>query len=230
MNSSSVATISPAAVLPKLLKHESLSRTNSLFETVTGSLVQGVQSSKDRLFWCGNKGPLSVSGHRGHLSPLKSPTGSQLYLASTRSGVSAFLTGCKWISASPTDLMGCRGRACFTMVLATACRGISAPALGAPPPLLFPLTLVPPCYFPSHVLISLSSLTRRKTAAHRYRCQQVPPLQGFLQDPTAPRSRSHLGFTPESCSLFSPPARQPRHPSAGSDHHSAGAILSSPSM
>uniref|UniRef100_A0A8C5NTR3 CD80-like immunoglobulin C2-set domain-containing protein n=1 Tax=Junco hyemalis TaxID=40217 RepID=A0A8C5NTR3_JUNHY len=65
------------------------------------------------------------------------PTGSQLPLASNRSSVSTPPTVCEWISASIVDPTGCRGTICFTIVLATSCRRISAMTIGAPPPHLF---------------------------------------------------------------------------------------------
>lgn len=56
-------------------------------------------------------------------------------------------------------------------------------------------TLVLPCCFPSHVLTSLSSLTRRKTAALRYHCQQLLPVQRFFQYSAVPRGWSCPGST-----------------------------------
>ncbi|KAK4826739.1 LOW QUALITY PROTEIN: hypothetical protein QYF61_010992 [Mycteria americana] len=62
------------------------------------------------------------------------PTGSQpLSGTCTCSSVGSSM-GCRWIPAPPLTSMGCRGTACLTMVFTTGCRGISAPAPGAPPP------------------------------------------------------------------------------------------------
>ncbi|KAM9590855.1 uncharacterized protein ACIBXB_005903 [Morphnus guianensis] len=52
--------------------------------------------------------------------------------------------------------MGCRGTACLTMVFTTGCRGISAPAPGAPPPPPSSLILVSAGLFLLHVLTPLS--------------------------------------------------------------------------
>lgn len=116
---------------------------------------------------------------------------------STCSGTSTFPTGCKWISASPRNFMHYRGTVCFTVFLTVACRGILALMLGLHPPPLpsFPFTLVSPHFFLSCVLISSSSPIRR-TAACRYRCQQVPPVQRFLQHPAVLRNWSRLGSMP----------------------------------
>jgi len=67
-------------------------------------------------------------------------------------------TGCRWRSAPPWTSMGCRGTACLTMVFSTGCRGISAPAPGAPPPPPSSLALVSAELFLSHRLTPLSSL------------------------------------------------------------------------
>ena len=64
--------------------------------------------------------------------------------------------GCRWISAPLWTSMGCRGTACLTMVFPMGCRGISAPAPGAPPPPPSSLTLVSAELFLSHLLTPLS--------------------------------------------------------------------------
>jgi len=66
-------------------------------------------------------------------------------------------TGCRWISASPWSSLCCRGTACFTMVIATGCRGIFAQVPEAPPSPPFSLTLVSTELFFSHILTPLSS-------------------------------------------------------------------------
>ena len=60
--------------------------------------------------------------------------GSQLPSGtSTCSNVGSSM-GCRWMSAPPWTSMGCRGTTCLTMAFTTGCKGISAPAPGAPPP------------------------------------------------------------------------------------------------
>uniref|UniRef100_A0A8D2NDN5 Immunoglobulin V-set domain-containing protein n=1 Tax=Zonotrichia albicollis TaxID=44394 RepID=A0A8D2NDN5_ZONAL len=123
---------------------------------------------------CGvNHSPTGCSTLRIGRSSLATrvPTGSQLPLASNRSSVSTPPTGCEWISASIVDPTGCRGTICFTIVLATSCRRISALTIGAPSPHLFSTDLVLPCFVLSHVLTFSSSLTGKNTAANRHHCQ-----------------------------------------------------------
>lgn len=67
------------------------------------------------------------------------------------------LHGCRWISASPLSSVGYREAACITSVF-TGCRGISAPAPGAPPPPLSSPILTPAGLFISHSHSSLPSL------------------------------------------------------------------------
>lgn len=73
-------------------------------------------------------------------------------------------------------------------------RSLSSDLGAPPPPLSFSLPLLLPCCFPSRVLTSSFSLIRRKTAACRNYCLQVPLIQRLLQDPTVPRGR----FCPSS--------------------------------
>jgi len=53
------------------------------------------------------------------------------------------------------DLQGCRGKVCLTMLCSMDCRGISAPAPGAPPLPSSALALVSAELFLSHVLTPL---------------------------------------------------------------------------
>ncbi|KAM4793937.1 coiled-coil domain-containing protein 126 isoform 1-T1 [Cyanocitta cristata] len=94
------------------------------------------------------------------------------------------------------------------MVLTTACRGISAPAPGASPAPLFPLTLLPPCCSPSHVLTSSSSLARKKPATTNSKI-----LAGSRSAERLISSRFRIG---ESPAVFPPPARRPCRHRAGS--------------
>jgi len=66
--------------------------------------------------------------------------------------------GYRWISAPPWNSMDCRATVCFTMVFSTGCRGISAPAPGAPPPPPSSLTLVSAELFLSLSLLSSTSV------------------------------------------------------------------------
>lgn len=62
------------------------------------------------------------------------------------------LHGCRWISASLLSSVGYRETACITIVFITGCRGISAPAPGAPlPPPSSPIS-APAGLFLSHFI------------------------------------------------------------------------------
>ena len=63
--------------------------------------------------------------------------------------------GCRWGSAPLWTSMGCKGTACLIMVFCMGCRGISAPAPGAPPPPPSSLTWVSAELFLSHALTPL---------------------------------------------------------------------------
>ena len=63
--------------------------------------------------------------------------------------------GCRWRSAPPWTSMGCRDTACLTM-RPWGCRGISAPAPGAPPPPASSPTLESEELLLSHLLTPLS--------------------------------------------------------------------------
>jgi len=60
--------------------------------------------------------------------------------------------GYRWGSAPSWRSMGCRYTACLTKVCSMGCRGMSAPAPGAPPPPPSTLTLVSAEWFLSHCL------------------------------------------------------------------------------
>ena len=78
----------------------------------------------------------------GASSKVGFPRGYSLLRASTCSGLGSSM-GSRWRSAPLWTFMGCWGTACLTMVFSMGCRGISAPAPGAPPPRPFSsLTLV----------------------------------------------------------------------------------------
>jgi len=135
----------------------------------------GVQYFKNRLFQCRSPtgsqallthllwhGLLSLHGSTGpgksllqHRLPIRSQPPLGIHLL--QHGVPS--TGCRWISAPPWTSMGCRGRACLTMVFITGCkRKLSAPESRAPPPPPSSLTLVSAELFLSHRLTPLSSL------------------------------------------------------------------------
>ena len=82
-------------------------------------------------------------------------TGSQHPLAASTSSRVGSSTGCRWMSAPPWTSMGCRGTACLTVVFIVGCKGISAPAPGAPPPPPSSLTLVSAELFLVHILTPL---------------------------------------------------------------------------
>ena len=84
--------------------------------------------------------------------------------------------------------MGCRKTACFTMIISTGCRAISAPAPGAPPPPPSSLTLVSAELFLSHILTPLFSCSF--IALLKYVIPEVLPLS--LIDSALASSRSVL--------------------------------------
>jgi len=127
----------------------------------------GVQSFRSRLLQCGSpvgsqalpanllqRGLLSPRVRRSWQEPAPS-RGHSLPWASTCSSVRSSM-GCKWISAPLWTSIDCRRTACLTMVFSTGCRGISAPAPGAPPPPPSALTLVSAEWF--HILLLFSPL------------------------------------------------------------------------
>jgi len=65
------------------------------------------------------------------------------------------LRAAEWTSGPLWTSMGFKGSACLTMVFSTGCRGISAPAPGAPPPSPSALTLVSAELLLSHCVTPL---------------------------------------------------------------------------
>ena len=129
---------SPGDSPPWTVKCEPFTQATVLQEQTAPAWVpQGVTSpaSKPPTAWAplhGATGP----GRSLHPHRLFTPLGT-----STCSGVESSM-GCRWVSAPLWASMGCRGTAWLTMVLATGCRGTSAPAPGAPLPPPSALALV----------------------------------------------------------------------------------------
>ncbi|KAM9590949.1 uncharacterized protein ACIBXB_005997 [Morphnus guianensis] len=145
-----------AAVLHELLQHGSLPQRAVLQEhTAPAWVPHGVTSParKPAPAWA----PLSTDPQflPEACSSVGFPRGHSLLQEPTCSSVGSSL-GCRWISAPLWTCMDCRGTACLTMVFTTGCRGISAPAPGAPPPPPSSLTLVSAGLFLLHVLTPLS--------------------------------------------------------------------------
>ena len=91
---------------------------------------------------CSSVGPFHrVQSFRNRLLQHGFPTGSQspLGIHLLQRGV---LHRLQWISAPLWTSLGCRGRACLTIVFTMSCRGISALVPGACPPPPSSLTLV----------------------------------------------------------------------------------------
>ena len=133
-----------ATVLHKLLQPGSLPRGSDLQDQTAPAWVpHGVTSpaSKPALVWA----PLSTGPQvlPGACSSTGFPQGHSLLQVSP--------PALSWGPPQAADgittphhpsSIHCRGTACFTMAFTTGCRGISAPAPGAPPPPPSALTLV----------------------------------------------------------------------------------------
>ena len=102
------------------------------------SPFHGVQSFRNRLLQRGSSTSSQVLSANQLQHDLLS-MGHRLMVVSAPVTISM---GCRWISALTWSSMGYRGTASLPVVYSMCCRGFSVPALGAPPPTPYSLTLV----------------------------------------------------------------------------------------
>jgi len=142
-----------AAVLHDLLQDGSFPWGALLQEQICLVWVpHGVTSPAKSLLQCGLLSPWI---HRSCQEPAPAQVFHRVTGTSTCSGVGSSL-GCRWITSPLWTSMACSRTACLTMVCSMGCRGISAPAPGAPPTCPSSPTLVFAGLFLSHSLTILS--------------------------------------------------------------------------
>jgi len=143
-----------AAALHKLPQRGSLPRGAVLQEQAAPAWVpHGVTRPASKPAPARARLSMSPQVLAGACSSTGLPMGSQPPLAIHLLRREVPPTGYRWIPAPLWTSMGCSRTACLTIVCSTGCRGISAPATGAPPPT--PLAFVSAELFLSCILSPL---------------------------------------------------------------------------